>query len=162
MNTDEATVMLRLRRDLTGESFNDGTVAAWSEALGAWPTAAVRVAIVDAARGHQRVSVAHVVERLPARARRPDTPPVHCELCAGTGLVSAPPARAHNPRVCHPTEERPCICHAAEPCGCSAGERARPMLARILEHNDRTRPRHLDDEPAPPAGRDVAEQLDVW
>lgn len=147
MNTDETSAVLRVRRDLTGESFNDGTIAAWCEALGGWPGTVVRTALIAACRDHQRVAVAHVAALLPQINRRTDAPPIACELCDGCGTVTVPPHRAHNPKLCHPTEEQPCCCHAVEPCKCSAGDAMRPVLARIIEHNDRTRPRHLTDDP---------------
>jgi hypothetical protein len=145
MDIDQTTQALKVRRDLTGESFSDGTIAAWCEALGAWPLGQVRTAIVTAAREHQRVAVAHVAALLPQHARPPGPAPVACELCGGTGLVSSPLERAHDPRVCKPTEEHPCYCTATEPCRCKAGDAMRPVLARILEHNARTRPRHTTE-----------------
>jgi hypothetical protein len=148
MNVDETTNALKVRRDLTGESFNDGTITAWCEALGAWPIAKVRTAIVAAAREHQRVTVAHVVDHLPQQARPPATPPAQCVLCDGSGWVSVPTAQAHNPRYCHPTPERPCCCHAAEPCRCTTGQGMADVHRSILEHSDRTRPNWARD-PAP-------------
>jgi hypothetical protein len=147
VNIDETSAVLRVRRDLTGESFNDGTIAAWCEALGAWPGSTVRTAVIAACRDHQRVAVAHVAALLPQLAHRSSGPPIACELCDGCGTVPVPTHRAHNPRTCTPTEQRPCDCHAVEPCRCSAGEAMRPVLARIIEHNDRTRPRHVADDP---------------
>lgn len=69
MNTEDTTSLLRIRRDLTGESFNDGTIDVWCEALAGWPLTECRTAIIAAARDHQRVTVRHVVEQLPPPAR---------------------------------------------------------------------------------------------
>lgn len=147
MNLDETTAALRIRRDLTGESFNDGTITAWCEALGSWPMTEIRTAVIDAARQHQRVTVAHVHERLPQRTRT-TTPPPRCEMCEGSGWVSVPPERAHDPRYCHPTIDQPCCCHAAAPCRCTTGQSMVDTHRRILEHNDRGRPEWARPAPA--------------
>jgi hypothetical protein len=169
MNADETTAVLKIRRDLTGETFNDGTIGAWTLALGSWPLVQVRTALIAAAREANRVNVAHVVDRLPQRSRL-TAPPTSCELCDGTGWVESPPERAHRPSVCtprpavvctcEPTEERPCTCklapavechcHAVEPCRCSTGKRAVDVHRSIVEHNDRTRRTDLLEGDPPP------------
>lgn len=130
MTSDETVAVLKVRRDLTGESFNDGTVIAWTEALGAWPMPAVRSAVVAAAREHKRVAVADVVERLPQRAR-PLAPPADCELCDGTGWVDATPVQLNlNPDAPVPTSK-------VKPCRCTRGQQMIETHRRILEANRR-------------------------
>jgi hypothetical protein len=72
-----------------------------------------------------------------ARARsNPPGPDAYidaCELCDGTGWLTS--RRAHNPRVCTPSPEQPCQCHAVEACRCSQGRRMEPVQASILRHN---------------------------
>jgi len=121
MNTDETITALRVRRDLTGESFNDGTVGAWTEALRPWPMPTVCSAVVAAARQHKRVAVADVVERLPQRTR--EAPPRHCELCDGTGWVDAPPRVWPDERTS--TQVQPCRCSEGQ-----AGARSRIWTER--------------------------------
>jgi len=89
MNTNETTELLRIRRELTGESFNDRTVQTWNEALKSWTTDQVRLAIVAASLAHQRVTVAHVVELLPEhKPNRPSNRHSRQCLCGGTGWVT--------------------------------------------------------------------------
>lgn len=87
MNTAETTALLRVRRDLTGETFNDGTVTAWRDALADWQLPAVRTALVAAAREHQRVTVAHVTERLPRRSTAPVAPPPDPRPCGCPPII---------------------------------------------------------------------------
>lgn len=145
MNNTEAGELLRLRRALTGGTYNDETIAAWAEALAGDDYEQCRAALIKAALTEKKITVAHVVEHLPKRASSPARR-IHCELCDGTGLVSTPPHRAHNPRYCHPTPERPCFCSAVEPCRCTAGKPMLDVVDRIVEHNSRNR-RDVD-EPA--------------
>lgn len=155
MTIDEMTAILRIRRDLTGESFNDGTIEAWCEALNSWSPVEARTALIAAAREHTRVGIAHVSERLPRRST-PSIPPARCELCDGTGWISVPPERVHNPRTC---SDDPCLCHAVAPCRCSSGQDRADVHQRALELNERSRPswmRHPDHEPYD----DDEEQLD--
>lgn len=72
------------------------------------------------------------------QAQDPEYLPDHCELCDGTGARES--RRAHNDRVCHPTPEQPCQCHAVEPCSCSEGKRMAKVMRAVLEHNIRARP----------------------
>ncbi len=148
MNRAEATSLLRLRRELTGETFNDGTLDAWLRACASTDPHEAQHAMTEAARAG-RVTLASFTERLPKHASAGDAVPVRCELCSGSGWVSAPPERAHRPEFCRPTEERPCNCHAAEPCRCSAGRQAEEVRRRIVEWNDRHRPPHLVEEQQP-------------
>lgn len=115
VNTQDTLIALKVRRDLTGESFNDGTIAVWTEALAPWPMPTVRKAIINAAKEHNRVTIAHIVGRLPQRTP-PTTHLEHCELCDGTGWVDEP--RYHS-RRCRQTE--PCHCHGVTPCRCTRG-----------------------------------------
>jgi hypothetical protein len=68
MTGEEARALLVLRRDLTGESFNDGTIWAWHDALGGDPITIVRPALLRAARKSGRVTIAALVAELPLRA----------------------------------------------------------------------------------------------
>ena len=87
MNNTEAGELLRQRRKLTGGTYNDDTVAAWQQALAPWPYEQCRDALVDAARTEKRVTVAHVVELLPATKHvRNDRHSVAC-ICSGRGWV---------------------------------------------------------------------------
>lgn len=70
MNETDTAKLLQIRRDLTGGTYNDDTIAVWCEALKDWPLTECKTALIDAARGNQRVTVAHLVERLPAPARK--------------------------------------------------------------------------------------------
>jgi hypothetical protein len=71
MNIQQTTALLRMRRDLTGESFNDGTIEAWTEALADTDAHHVHKALIAAARIYQRVTIAHIYSHLPPR---PPTP----------------------------------------------------------------------------------------
>jgi hypothetical protein len=90
MNRGQTEQLLRRRRDLTGESLNDGTVDAWREALAETDFAAAMKAIVSAARTHDRVSVGALMEALPRAQRRSHTDPIGaagCPGCDGLGLA---------------------------------------------------------------------------
>jgi len=90
MTRDETRHLLLIRRELTGEPFNDGTIDAWHRALAHDRVVDVRTALDRAAREHHRVTIAHIAERLPSRA--PNTAPTgpaidpHCTICGDTGL----------------------------------------------------------------------------
>jgi hypothetical protein len=71
MDIETTTALMRLRRELTGESFNDGTIEAWCEALAGQQPDQVRKALVTAARVHKRVTVADIFTHLPPRTRPP-------------------------------------------------------------------------------------------
>lgn len=92
MNRADTTNILRLRRELTRESFNDGTVDAWTDALRSWTPTQVRAAInASALEGTQHITVPHVVAHLPTQQRpttptRDITPDPHCQTCDGTGI----------------------------------------------------------------------------
>jgi hypothetical protein len=92
MNRAETEALLRLRRDLTGETFNDGTVNAWGQALDGWSYAQTSTAVTVASRLHGRVNVSHVVEQLPAHERQQarDQHSTSC-ICAGRGWLDVTP-----------------------------------------------------------------------
>lgn len=69
MTRNEAVDLLKRRRELTGESFNDGTVDAWADALKPWTLDQCRQALTVVARSNARVVVGALVERLPALNR---------------------------------------------------------------------------------------------
>lgn len=88
MNTDDTANILRIRRDLTGEQFNDGTVTGWTLALKEWPKVEVRDAVIAASRAHERVTVAHVVDLLTPMPDRPkDQRHALSCICAGRGWI---------------------------------------------------------------------------
>jgi len=132
MDTADTLIALRIRRDLTGESFNDGTIEAWADALDYWPLTEVRRAITAAARAHNRVSVAQVVEHLPPRAALPTTPLDKCELCDATGWVND---EHYHARLCR--RDAPCHCHGVKPCRCTRGHQMVETQRRIHETNSR-------------------------
>lgn len=153
MTRDEAKTLLRTRSAFTSQPYSDDVVDDWYEALADWDFKQARTALVIAARAEKRITVAHVVDRLPQRSRAPEAPPAYCGLCDGTGWVQAMQFEAHNPKVCTPTEARPCLCTASKPCRCTAGQAAADVHRRILEHNAHTRRSlHIDQGgDAPPA-----------
>ena len=132
MDTADTLVALRLRRDLTGESFNDGTIEAWADALDHWTLTDVRKAITKAARTHTRITVAGVVEQLPPRTRLPDTPLDHCELCDNTGWVND---EHYHSKLCK--RDGACHCHGVKPCRCTKGQAMKETQRRIHEANNR-------------------------
>jgi hypothetical protein len=73
MTRDETASLLRARSALTSQPYGDDVVDAWHEALGQWSYFETRAALIRAARDEQRVSVAHLVDKLPKRSR--DTSP---------------------------------------------------------------------------------------
>ena len=103
MDPADTLIALRVRRDLTGESFNNGTIEAWSDALDYWELADVRKAIIKASRIHPRVTVPHVVEHLPQRPRPDTSTQVHFEWAGPTdnGRALAAQIRTH---IQHRTE----------------------------------------------------------
>lgn len=105
MNTDDTLIALRLRRELTGESFNDGTIEAWTAALDYWQLADVRTAIVKASRTNPRVTVPHVIEHLPHRPRPGTSTQVHYPWDGPTdrGRAIAAQIRAHLSHECDDT-----------------------------------------------------------
>lgn len=141
MNRDETAKLLKARSALTSQPYGDDTIDAWHDVLTERTFVECRTALLDASKTDKRIAVAHVIEHLPTIARTSTAPPDYCELCDGCGTVSVPPERAHNPRVCRPTPEHPCICHAVEPCRCTAGQGMGDVLRRIVEYNDHHRAR---------------------
>lgn len=64
MNPEETLALLKARRALTGQIYDDDAVTAWHEALSVWSYDNVRTALIRAARDNTRITVAHIVERL--------------------------------------------------------------------------------------------------
>jgi hypothetical protein len=162
VNRDDTARLLRVRSALTSQPYGDEAIDAWHEVLKDRDFAVCRTAMVDASKTDKRITVAHLLDRLPQSERHRVDPPEACELCDGSGWVSIPSWRAHNPRHCRPTEALPCACHACEPCRCSTGRRMVDVQRRINQHNAETRPPWLHDEPDPADPRRLdldAEQL---
>jgi hypothetical protein len=137
----------------------------WTDTLGPLDHALAHSAYVELRDHEDRPpSVARFVAAYHARRSARDAerePPARCELCDGTGWVESPPERAHNSTTCHPTEERPCCCHAVEPCRCSNGRRNVAVAQRIHAENDRTK-RHAEPAAPPPPRAElgpIAEEL---
>lgn len=119
MHRSEVVNLLRLRRQLTNETFSDDTVDAWQRGCYGLDYADAERALIDAARAG-RVTLHALYETLPAR----EVPvPEKCELCDGTGWVDLPREKAHALRadLCHPAAEGQCRCEAAAPCRCTRG-----------------------------------------
>jgi hypothetical protein len=70
MTRDETLTLLRTRSALTSQPYSDDVAEAWHDALHEWSLTEARNALVQAARDEKRITVAHLVERLPSR-----TPP---------------------------------------------------------------------------------------
>jgi hypothetical protein len=149
VNRDETARLLRTRSALTSQPYGDEAVDAWHEVLKHRDFTSCRTAMIDAAKTDKRITVAHLLDHLPASERTRVTPPEACELCDGSGWVSVPTWQAHNPRHCRPTPETQCACHACEPCRCSTGRLMVDVQRRIRQFNDEHRPPWLRDEPAP-------------
>jgi hypothetical protein len=160
MNRDDTLALLRARSALTSQPYGDDAVDTWHEALVEWTGPECRRALIRAARHHEKVTVAHLIEHLPRHDREPPPPPQRCELCDGTGWVEAARDRAHDPGVCNPTVERPCACSAVVPCRCSTGKTMIGVAATIREHNDRHRPHHPPASAPPLARRPAQDELE--
>jgi hypothetical protein len=103
MNRDDTARLLQARRTLTNEPHGADTVDAWAQALAPWTYAQAHAALIDAARNHARVIVAHLVERLPSATNIYDRPAREkCARCDGTGweLVTAGHADTVKPCAC--------------------------------------------------------------
>lgn len=147
MTHDETRALLITRRDLTGESFNDGTIDAWHTALERFDRVDCRLALSEAAQRTDHVHIRDMIEQLPKREPEPEPIPTRCELCGGDGWRSINGREAHNPRTCRSNEfdEPPpapdalvlCYCSAVRPCLCSNGQRNVETFERINEHNAR-------------------------
>jgi hypothetical protein len=117
VDRDETTLLLRARSGLTSQPYSDDVTAAWCEALRPWTYTQARAALVDAAREEKRITVAHLVDRLPRTSHTPRHRE-HCELCDGTGWTFAP--QAHHPATCNAD---PCLCEAVVRCRCTTWRR---------------------------------------
>lgn len=88
MNRDETTAFLRTRRELTGATYNGDTIDAWAEALAGRGFDECRRALIRATLdGGKRITVAHIVDHLPALA--PDRPQREDPICIRCGLLPA-------------------------------------------------------------------------
>lgn len=124
MDLDDTRRLLMVRRDLTGEQFNDGTIAAWQQVFTDRPLPEVRTALIEAAKHHQRLGVFAVVAELPEREHI-DEPRVDCAICGGDGMVTV-------------WEQHGALSYSAVvACRCTAGERVAPALANIVTENDK-------------------------
>jgi hypothetical protein len=93
MTHDEWRRLMLLRRELTGETFNDGTLDAWDKAHPTVGYVSARSAMTAAAKGHDRVTLHHFTDALPTSPRRPHTDPIGttgCAECDGTGFSPRP------------------------------------------------------------------------
>jgi hypothetical protein len=131
MNLDETTSLLRNRSALTSQPYSAGVAELWQAALCDWSYRECRAALLAAARADRKVSVAQVIDHLPKRSAPPALPPVHCELCDGTGTR---PAHSDH---CTGTPERDCGGCAAIACRCTVGQTMAPVLERIVNAPDR-------------------------
>lgn len=127
MTREDALQLLRTRSALTSQPYGDGAIDAWHDALADRSFEQCRTALVTAARTHQKVTVAHVVEQLPPAQRSPITPPEQCELCDNTGWVDAPSREWPNERTST----------QVKPCRCTRGQQMIETQRRILEANRR-------------------------
>ena len=87
MTNTEANELLRLRRALTGETYNDETVAAWKAAFDEWQYTDCRDALVATARTEKRITVADIAGLLsPSTKQRTGNHPPSC-MCEGRGWI---------------------------------------------------------------------------
>jgi len=70
MTFDETVLLLKSRRTLTGQVYDDVAFNAWHTALEPWSYTEVLTAMIDAARTESKIAVAHIVKHLPPR--KPD------------------------------------------------------------------------------------------
>lgn len=87
VNTTETGELLRTRRNLTGTTFNDDTIRDWHHAIGAWSFAQCHDALVDASRTERKVTVAHLIDRLPVQRRPGERRHSPSCLCSGRGWI---------------------------------------------------------------------------
>ena len=133
MNVNDTRTILQLRRELTGENFNDGTIAAWSETLDQWPTPRIRQAIIDASKTHTRINIAHIIERLPKTTRRthdPEPPNEHCAHCDGTGWTEARTITRGQ------YQGKPCTYTTVTPCHCTTPPTTHDLASSRLPYRD--------------------------
>jgi hypothetical protein len=87
MNQTETAELLRTRRGLTGETYNDDTVAAWRDALDGQDYEACRTAVINSSKTEKRITVAHVVAQLPRHERPNDRNHSVACICSGRGWI---------------------------------------------------------------------------
>ena len=86
MNNTETELLLRTRRNLTGSTYNDDTIADWRTALEAWTYEQCREALIAASHTGRKVVIADLVEHLPALRTTDDRHSSSC-ICAGRGWI---------------------------------------------------------------------------
>jgi len=90
MTFDETVLLLRSRRTLTGQVYDDVAFNAWHTALEPWSYTEVLVAMIEAVRTESKVTVAHVVKHLPPPPPSPgptrDAHSIAC-ICGGRGWI---------------------------------------------------------------------------
>jgi hypothetical protein len=88
MDRDETRKALVVRRNLTGDGFDDTTVDAWAALLHDDVLADVLAAMTKARRdGRRHVTIGDLIEFLPVRPTSTRAHPITCE-CGGEGLLS--------------------------------------------------------------------------
>lgn len=65
MTITDTAELLRNRRNLTGQTYNEDTITDWCDALEGWTYEQCRNALLAASRDERRITIAHIIERLP-------------------------------------------------------------------------------------------------
>jgi len=88
MNSEEAAALLRTRRSLTGETYSEETISAWTEALRHDDYQTCHQAMITAARTDKRVAIATIVAQLPPRPQSTAAGAHQWScICAGRGWI---------------------------------------------------------------------------
>jgi hypothetical protein len=70
MRREETRTLLRTRSSLTSQPYGEETIDVWCEALDEHAYDVCRTALIEAARHHERVTLAHLFEHFEAQRRR--------------------------------------------------------------------------------------------